>query len=157
VIRTAAGRGRPPMPVGVPTGPWWGHRDTADRSRNGVPIRSVEDMNNTQRIGWTILVPSTVALVLVLLLALLTRGHDASVALMGPGTFLALAWLPSVAVIIGLGFLAQGKWRLVPAVLAVAAFLQWGVGLLPDNGRDVSGSASHEVQVVATKAPAGDN
>lgn len=84
-------------------------------------------------LGWVLFVPGTLVALGLVVLAVFTEWQLASVYLIYAATFIPLLWVPSCVAILGLALVLRGWWRLLALVLAAAAFLAWGLPILPRN------------------------
>lgn len=90
-------------------------------------------MKATRVLGWLLFVPSALAALALAALSMFTEWQMASVYVIYASTFIPFMWMPACIAILGLALLLHGWWRLLALALAIAAFVGWGVPILPRN------------------------
>lgn len=82
-------------------------------------------------LGWILLVSGGLAAALLMTLSVLTQWQTASILLIGAATFIPLLWIPCCVAILGFALALHRRWKLLAVPLAAAAFVVWGVPVLP--------------------------
>ncbi|GAB3819011.1 hypothetical protein GCM10028820_22320 [Tessaracoccus terricola] len=84
-------------------------------------------------LGWLLLVAGALAAAVLLSLSLVTQWQTASSFLIAAATFIPMLWLPCCVAIVGLVLVLHRWWKLLAVPLAVAAFVVWGLPVLPEQ------------------------
>lgn len=96
------------------------------------PARHYSDgMLLLRGLGWVLLVTGGLAAALLVSLSVMTEWQTASMLLIAAATFIPLLWLPCCIAVLGLALALHRWWKLLAVPLAVAAFMVWGVPVLP--------------------------
>lgn len=95
-------------------------------------------MRTLRVVGWLLLVPSALVSGLLVALSVFTQWQTASPMLVAAATFIPMLWVPCCLLTFGLAFVLPRWWKLGAAGLAMAAFMAWGLPVLPQPRADVA-------------------